>query len=113
MMYEKDSNGNIVLPFSSYRWSTFSFFDIAKNRMWRLAGYVRCKTLNLHNWNVVIKHWDYSDVDNVEQFRKHCASQLYCEFCKVEKNKSEIDFDGYEAGIYKAITSLYFTNHYL
>lgn len=87
-----ETNDKLVVT-NYFVWEKFSTLEVIRYKFQTLLLQLLCKVLNSHSWSIEPNEWKFSDINTLEQFRKHCTKKLSCDFCTVCKTYAEVQND--------------------
>ena len=101
-----DSSEEISLH--SYNWDNFSFFDTTKHKIHLFFTWMFCRLFGIHDWNVLITPWAFSDIKTLQDFQKYRANKFKCSCCGLVKHNNEVTLNAAEKIGYNFHTRRYF-----
>jgi hypothetical protein len=98
-----------------FDWRGFSRVDLWRHKVAALVQKAKCYLLGYgHRWEVVVRPWNLSRIQSVEDYRKYRAGRLRCVCCGEMYFVKDADLTEQEGVLYKFRTNIlykYYPNY--
>lgn len=99
-------------PLEDFKWKSFSSFEAFKYKIHTIFNSIFCRLFNEHDWVVLITPWNFDNIDNLENFRLHCAKSFKCSCCEKIVDRDTILLSSSQELVYNFYTKKYFKYYY-